>query len=218
MTRDIWYNGRRTATRPIASRHLIISCGQESEINYFEGFEKFIKQQEKNRLVEFCYAVDPVDPMNMANKVKKRTLKAERDNNCHIDHVWVLFDKDDFTQENFNNAISKIESIEKNETTFHVLWSNQCYELWLLLNFCNMQSAIDRSSYIEKLELYLKEKYSKSDKLIFEKINLKGGNILKAIRFAKALVDESLSPAKNDPATKIYEFFEHFNKYLNLWE
>ena len=156
--------------------------------------------------------------MNMANNVERRTLKAERDNNCHIDHVWVLFDKDDFTQENFNNAISKIESVEKNETTFHVLWSNQCYELWLLLNFCNMQSAIDRSAYIDKLELYLKEKYNKSDELIFEKINLKGGNILKAIRFAKALVDESISPAKNDPATKIYEFFDHFRKYLNLWE
>ena len=218
MTRDVWYNGRRTATRPIASSHLIISCGQESEINYFEGFEKYIKQQEENRLVDFYYAVDPVDPMNMANNVERRTLKAERDNNCHIDHVWVLFDKDDFTQENFNNAISKIESVEKKETTFHVLWSNQCYELWLLLNFCNMQSAIDRSAYIDKLELYLKEKYNKSDELIFEKINLKGGNILKAIRFAKALVDESISPAKNDPATKIYEFFDHFRKYLNLWE
>ena len=81
-----------------------------------------------------------------------------------------------------------------------------------------MQSAIDRSAYIDKLELYLKEKYNKSDELIFEKINLKGGNLLKAIRFARSLINKSLSPAKNDPATKIYEFFEHFKKYLNLWE
>ena len=80
-----------------------------------------------------------------------------------------------------------------------------------------MQSAINRSAYIEKLEVYLKEKYNKNDELIFEKVNLKGGNIVKAMRYAKALTEKDVSPARNDPATKIYEFFEHFEKYLGLW-
>ena len=218
MAKDSWYNGRRTGTIPIASNHFIISCGEESEINYFEGFERYIRQQDENRLVEFFYVVDPVDPLNMANKVELRTENAEKKYNCHMDHVWILFDKDDFTSDNFNNAISKIESIEKDDTKFHVLWSNQCFELWLLLNFINMHSSINRTAYIDKIENYLQEKYNKNDTLIFEKINFKGGNVLKAIRYAKALVDKEVSPAKNDPATKVYEFFEHFKKYLNLWE
>ena len=57
-----------------------------------------------------------------------------------------------------------------------------------------------------------------NDKNIFRKIALKGGNIVKAIDYAKALIDETLSPASNDPATTVYEFFDHFRKYLGLWQ
>lgn len=218
MSKNQWYSERRTATIPIATNHLIISCGEETEINYFEGFHRFIRKQKENRLIEFYYAVDAVDPLNMAKNVEARTKKAEKENLCRIDHVWVLFDKDDFTSDNFNNAINKIQNIEKKDTLFHVLWSNQCFELWLLLNFINMQSSIKRDKYIDKLEIYLQEEYVKNDKLIFEKINIKGGNIVKAVRYAKALINTNITPANNDPATKIYEFFEHFRKYLNLWE
>lgn len=213
-----WYSKRSSAIIPIASAHIIICCGAETEKNYFESIVGYIKSQEKNKLLKFYVEVDAVDPMNMANNVSEITENVAKKENCKIQHVWVLFDKDDFKPDNFNNAIAKIKCLTNSTTTYHALWSNQCFELWLLLNFINMQSAINREAYIEKLEVYLKEKYKKNDENLFGKITLKGGNIIKAISYAKGLIDNNLPPAKNDPATMVYEFFEHFSNYLGLWQ
>ncbi len=213
-----WYGERSSANIPIATNNLIVCCGVETGKNYFDGVVRFFKGQEKNRLLRFFIEVDAVDPMNMANNVLATATVVERENNLKMDHVWVLFDKDDFPHENFNNAIGKIHSLSNVHTKYHALWSNQCFELWLLLNFINMQSAINREAYIEKLESYLQEKYKKNDKEIFGKVTLKGGNIVKAVTYAKALINENITPANNDPATKVYEFFEYFQNYLGLWE
>lgn len=213
-----WYDAaRHSASIPMATSNLIISCGAETEKNYFEGVVNFFKEQENNKLLQFYIVVDAVDPMSMANNALNITQKVEKENRCQIDHVWVVFDKDDFPNENFNNAISLISSLKYKTTKFHSLWSNQCFELWLLLHFINMQSAINREAYITKLEKYIKEKYMKNDKTIFGKIVVKNGDVKKAITYAKSLINNGIPPANNDPATKVYEFFEHFSKYLNLW-
>ena len=124
----------------------------------------------------------------------------------------------DFPDENFNNAINKIHSLSTKSVTFYALWSNECFELWLLLNFINMHSAISREEYIVKLEKYLQEKYRKNDKNIFGKIMLKNGSIEKAISYAKSLIDiENKTPSNNNPATNVYRFFEHYSKYLRIW-
>ena len=95
------------------------------------------------------------------NNVSDITENVAKKENCKIQHVQVLFDKDNFKPDNFNNAIAKVKCLTNSTTTYHALWSNQCFELWLLLNFINMQSAINKEAYIEKLEVYLKEKYKK---------------------------------------------------------
>ena len=211
-----WYGERSSAKIPIATSHLIVCCGAETEKNYFDGVVKFFKNQEKNMLLKFYIEVDAVDPMNMANNVLVKTRTIEKKNNCKIDHVWLLFDKDDFSHENFNNAINKIQNTTNEQTKYHALWSNQCFELWLLLNFINLTASISRKAYIQKLEKYLQEHYEKNDKDIFDKVLAKGGNLLKAVENAKSLLDDKKTPANNDPATKVYEFFEHFEKYLGL--
>ncbi len=211
-----WYKSRRKAYIPIATNNLIICCGKETEKNYFDGVVEFFKEKKENILLRFFIIVDAVDPLNMAKNVSAITAEVQQQNNCIMNNVWVLFDKDDFLPENFNNAISKIYSLSDNSTKFHALWSNQCFELWLLLNFINLQSSIDREDYIDKLNKYLKVKYKKNDKNIFKNVMNSGGNIEKAIAYSKALINESITPSNNDPATKVYEFFEYFNKYLNL--
>ncbi len=184
-----WYGERRSANIPIGTNNLIICCGAETEKNYFEGVANFLTEQEQNRLLRFFIEVDAVDPMNMAKRVRLKTDSIEKNKGCKIHNVWVLFDKDDFPDENFNNAINKIHSLSTKSVTFYALWSNECFELWLLLNFINMHSAISREEYIVKLEKYLQEKYRKNDKNIFGKIMLKNGSIEKAISYAKSLID-----------------------------
>lgn len=167
-------------------------------------------------MLRFFIEVDAVDPLSMANNALRIAKEVEDSNGCKLDNVWILFDKDDFPPENFNNAIYKMHSLSYGQTKFRALWSNQCFELWLLLNFINMQSAINREEYIDKLAVYLHDKYKKNDKDIFNKIMQNGGDITKAINYAKMLTSLQNVPASNDPATTVYEFFEHFSKYLGI--
>lgn len=215
-----WLTKRKTASIPIASNNLIICCGEETEVNYFNGAIKYIKGETKleNDLVSFIVDVDAVDPFNMAKNAEEKVKKIERDQNLIVDYVWILFDKDDFPDENFNNAINKINSLSNSNKKYFALWSNSCFELWLLLNFMYLQSDVTREEYYLKLSECLKEKYKKNDSEIFGKILLKNGNIKQAIENAKKLVDNSLSPSKNAPATTVFKFFDFYSKYLKLWD
>ena len=215
-----WLTKRETASIPIASNNLIICCGEETEVNYFNGAIKYIKGETKleNDLVSFIVDVDAVDPFNMAKNAEEKVKKIERDQNLIVDYVWILFDKDDFPDENFNNAINKINSLSNSNKKYFALWSNSCFELWLLLNFMYLQSDIARSEYFDKLSECLNEKYKKNDSEIFGKILLKKGNLKQAIINANRLLDNNLSPSKNVPATTVSKFFEFYNKYLKLWD
>ena len=63
------------------------------------------------------------DLVNYAIKIN--ALAANRYGN-----VWVVFDKDDFSDDQFNNAISLAE-----RNGIHTAWSNESIELWFLLHF-----------------------------------------------------------------------------------
>ena len=62
-----------------------------------------------------------------------------------FDRVWVVFDKDDFND--FNEAIALA-----GRKGFMAGWSNEAFELWYLLHFVYLDSAISRADYITKLE------------------------------------------------------------------
>jgi hypothetical protein len=67
------------------------------------------------------------------------------------ERVWCVFDKDNFTANNFNNAINL--AIANN---FGTAYSNQAFEYWLLLHFEDHQGgAMDRSEYGSTLNKYI---------------------------------------------------------------
>ena len=83
-------------------------------------------------------------------------------------NIWCVFDKDSFSAEQFNGAITKA----KNE--MHVAWSNEAIELWFLLHFEYISSGITRDQYITKLNAHFKNyginngKYGKNLTKIYE--------------------------------------------------
>jgi len=134
--------------------------------------------------------------------------------NLENDECWVVFDKDDF--KNFNDAIIKAES-----NNLKVAYSNECFELWFLLHFNYMSSAIGRSDYNKKItENYRnltgdKEyKYNKN-KGLFSLIEIIKDRELEAIKNAKNLLlefkDEE-SFLKKDPSTTVHLLVEELNK------
>ena len=62
-----------------------------------------------------------------------------------FDRVWVVFDRDDFND--FNEAIALAE-----RKGYKAAWSNEAFELWYLLHFIYLDTAISRADYIKKLE------------------------------------------------------------------
>lgn len=89
------------------------------------------------------------------------------------DEVWCVFDKDSFSDNNFNNAIQMAE-----QKGFHVAYSNQAFEYWFVLHFNDHQGGkMHRDSYAQEINNHLqsnglKLKYVKNvDEAFFEILN-----------------------------------------------
>lgn len=218
------WTGKRNsiATIPIAINNLIICCGVSTEVNYFQSITKQIKESyPKITGINFDIIPCAVDPLNMARAAEGKFCESKSANKPY-QHVWIVFDKDDFTNDNFGNAINKLNALNKkyanDEVKFHSLWSNECIELWFLLHFCFLNSAIHRASYFDRLSDYLGHKYKKNNQNIVGEILIANGRIENAITNAKKLIEYhgQATPANSNPATNVYEFFEFYRDYLGL--
>lgn len=218
-----WDSKRKSQKIPIGLNNLIICCGEQTEKNYFGDVSNLIKANyNKITSINFDIVCDPVDPLQMAKKVEIR-YKASIRNQKPYQHIWVVFDKDDFKEDNFENAINSIYVLNKkriNSSTkcmFHSLWSNQCIELWFLLHYEYLQSSLKRNQYFGKLDKHLGDvNYKKNDKDIYSNIIKNGGKVNTAIKYAKMLreMHRDKPIAASDPSTNIFEFFEHYEEYI----
>lgn len=201
-------------------RYLIICEGLKTEPNYFRGIKQGIDIKYKEYIDVFDRIEIDIDgtgrnTQDLVNyAIKKRSLS-----DIPYGHTWVIFDKDEFTDEQFNNAIK--QAIDND---IKVGWSNESIELWFLLHFEFMNTAINRHQYIEKLNEHFKKlginkgKYKKNMNNIFE-ILMNKGSISNAIYWSKKLAEsykcESVFPeSKMNPCTVIYELVEELLEYL----
>jgi len=68
------------------------------------------------------------------------------------EQVWCIFDKDQFSAQDFNSAITLATA-----SGFHVGYSNQAFEYWFILHFEDHQGGtMPRTDYDPKLNGYLK--------------------------------------------------------------
>jgi len=151
-----------------------------------------------------------------------------------VDHVWIFYDKDSFSKDDYDNSYHKITSKNKAKykndendtcdargTRWHALWSNECFELWVLLHFRYSDAALSRGSYIPSINEILNQKengltYEKNETNLYRLLE-KHGDIKNAFRWAKKLDDKLPNPnVKDNPSTGIYELLEYFDLYLKL--
>jgi len=191
---------RKKPFRPTRTRLLIVCGGKATEVNYFRRFpvDTQIRQVDIH-----AYAKDP---HKIVQRVIKMRDKADKDGKPY-NQVWCVFDKDDFTDENFNLAIRMA-----GEARLKVAYSNQAFELWYCLHFDYLDSALHRSQYAERLADRLGS-YHKNDRMMYNKLLSCQPY---ALRNAKKLyaLKASLPPAKQDPVTLVYELVETLNKFI----
>lgn len=81
-------------------------------------------------------------------------------------NVWVIFDKDDYSNLQFNNAIIN--------NPYNSGWSNLNFELWILAHFKKINNYISKEKVFKELQNeFIKEKlgdYNKNDKYIFDNV------------------------------------------------
>ena len=214
-------------------RYLIVSEGTKTETNYFQGIQKRINSKYANSVdVKKAIYLDVNgtgrNTNDLVNHVEDFIYQIDRLVNratISYGHIWAIFDKDDFTDGQFNSAIE--QALKKG---YKVGWSNESVELWFLLHFEYLNSGISREQYNEKLTNHFrdkgvfqkykieKNKYDKNISIIFEILH-EFGDLDKAIDRSKKLIDDFkgqgiTSPAKMKPANSIYELVLELKDYL----
>lgn len=198
-------------------RFLIVCEGKKTEPNYFEPLKNQINAKYRPDLINLkVECIDIVGAGKNTESLIDYTIKLRDNANINYGNVWCVFDKDSFTSNQFNNAISKAGN-----ENIKTAWSNEAIELWFLLHFEYLNTGIGREQYIEKLNGHFKKykinkgKYEKSLNDIYQILE-KCGNYDNAVKYAKKLEKINLkeTPAKSKPMTKVYELVEELKVLL----
>lgn len=197
---------------------LIVTEGTETEPNYFEGVYDFLKKQYPNQL-NITFKIEGLgkNTQSLVRNVEQffdYTAKLSRKSTIRYAKTFVVFDKDSFEHQQFDNAIFQSESKD-----YIPLWSNECIELWFLLHFELLQCDIGRENYKKKLSRYFGEKYVKTRTDIFNVIGSKGGDLRLAIVNSQELYKNSCeicSPSQRTPCTTMHRFFEELEKQMSI--
>ncbi|PIP34827.1 abortive phage infection protein [Candidatus Falkowbacteria bacterium CG_4_10_14_0_2_um_filter_41_15] len=203
MDKNLYFKRTSDKTRFYNKAILIVCEGTETEPNYFNSFrvksaKVIAKGVARNTIGLVEYAKEIYDEAKYQKEI--------------FDEVWCVFDKDNFSIKDFNDAIAKAKKYKN----FKVAYSNESFELWFLLHFCYQNTAVPRSDYLSRLGDYLEKlyggRYDKNDRSIYEKL-LPYQEV--AIRNAKKLLDSysNTDPFNNSPSTTVHLLVEELNKY-----
>ncbi|APT76044.1 hypothetical protein LN42_06355 [Marinitoga sp. 1137] len=184
---------RKKDIREILPSILIVCEGEKTEKLYFEAFEvpnAHVRVEGEGR------------GANVLLEAARKYLK-----NDEYDQIWLVFDKDEVKDQDFNNAINKIES-----KGYNAIYSNPCFELWYLLHFSFQQSTLSKEECLKKLKSRI-PKYEKNIEDMYERLKDK---IEVAIKNAKKLEEQKKdinSYSKKNPYTNVYKLVEELRKY-----
>ncbi len=184
------YSTRKVDTREVKQRFLIVCEGAKTEPNYFKSFRVPKVVIEVQGLGE--------NPSRLVESAKK--LKSQDD----FDQVWCVFDRDSWTEEDFNNA---------NSQGFGVAYSNEAFELWYILHFEFLNAGIPRSDYLDKLTSRFGRKYEKNSETIYDELIDKQVIAIKnAIKLLNSY--EPCNPVKDNPSTTVHLLVQELNKFI----
>lgn len=165
---ELFYKKREARQKRISSiidkkpnRWLIVCEGEKTEPNYFSQAIKRINKllPEKNKIIADIKGLG----MNTVSLVKTAEDLQSLVDECKkviipYGKIFVVFDKDNFSNTEFNKAISMCK-----KNGFIACWSNQAIEYWFLSHFNYVDSKINRSDYEEKINNEFKKRQFRID-------------------------------------------------------
>lgn len=204
-------------SKPVAvideNRYFLIVCeGIRTEPIYFEFLKKLLP---KHLLDTIEVSGEGDNTLNVVREaIRKRDERAESPNLPPYDEVWAVFDKDDFPKDRYDNAVqlAKDNGIEPGE-------SNQSFELWYVLHFQLLESALHRTDYFKILSDLLGFKYEKNNEEVVKALFSKG-NVKQAIKWANRLdeIHTGKTPSESCPFTRVYKLVDNLLVYFKYDE
>jgi hypothetical protein len=186
---------------------LIVCEGIRTEPIYFEYLKRLLP---KHLLETVEISGEGDNTINVVNAaIEKRDKRVNDPLLPPYNEVWAVFDKDDFPNERYDNAVTKAQQFGIEPGV-----SNEAFELWYILHFQLLETALKRQQYFDILSDILGFKYAKNSQdvvqLLFEK-----GNIKRAIGWARHLEDmhAGLTPSESCPYTRVYLLVENLLTY-----
>lgn len=189
---------------------MIFTEGTKTEPNYFK---KFRISPVKLRIIgKGRNTIDLVKSISLdvknakADYANENNIKA-RDVKCV---VWCVFDKDDFPNHNFDNAV-----VMAKKKGYFVAYSNESYELWYYLHFYYHTTGCTRDWYCDRLkDSDMLGDYHKNADDMYDKLKDRQNQ---AIKFAKKLhgtYPQNTTYTMKNPCTAVYKLVEYLNSFI----
>lgn len=201
-----------------SSNWLIVCEGKQTEPNYFKNAVDAINQKIENKYkLKVKIVGQGMNTTSLVQSTQKIQNEIDGYRTAIVPYgkIFVVFDKDNFSEPLFDEAIMMCE-----QNGYIPLWSNQAIEYWFLLHFNYLDGKMDRKMYDSKINEYfkkagLKYKYQKNDKTIYSKL-CKYGSLEEAIVRARKIHSnhQYATPSKSESCTTVYRFFEEVDERL----
>lgn len=192
---------------------LIVSEGIKTEPFYLNGLVRKINRKYRNLTKQNHIEVYGTG-RNTQGLIRFVDQQIQRGTWLEYRRIWLVYDKDDFPLDNFDNT--QFEAEARRDVHMSVAWSNESIELWFLLHFQDYTVNNGRRDYIERLNKYID--YSKTREDLYDVIT-GNGSVSDAKRRARQMYENFMirgvsSPSKMYPATRMFELIEELEKYL----
>ena len=195
------YLKRQANRRQPREIFLIVCEGEKTEYYYFTCLREDLKSNNIKIKVKG-------EGQNTLSLVKKAINIKNNEKSASYDQVWCVFDKDNYTKEQFNQA----EGLAQKEN-IKIAYSNEAFEIWYILHFQYLDTATPRDRYgsiltnqMRKLGLVgEKEKYEKSRENIYEKLKpYQPTAIINAEKLIKRRDELKQHPFDPHPSTTVH--------------
>jgi hypothetical protein len=192
-----WDRGKKVR-RSRAIRRILILCEDEkSSRDYFSSFPNDLEQ------VEISCVGTGMNTDSLMEEAIRRKVEAIK-NREPYESIWVVFDKDSFSSQQFNRAFD----LARNHNEITACWSNECFELWYLLHFCYQNTGIAREQIFQRVGELLEKTYDKADPSVYATLK---PHLERALQNAERLEFANVEQGTEteNPSTRVHYLIKH---------
>lgn len=212
-----WRSGERRGRRVVPvqmTRHLIVCEGRKTEPAYFDALKRALGEA-NGRKVDIKAVGTGLHTLDLVEEAQRICAQAPDT----YAHVWISYDKDDFPEEEFDEVVGLCERMG-GAATYHAMWSNPCFELWLLLHFGHTTAPMMTSECLGRVDGEWRKAfgrpYEKSNAGVFDALR---SRLDDARANAKKLADHHARlgndrPSGRNPGTAVVDLLDEIAEFL----